>query len=438
MRSGTAGGAALGAADGGDARRAVRLVALASLVGTTIEAYDFIVYGTMAGLVLNKLFFPSQDAAVSTMLAYTTFAMGFLARPVGGLVFAHFGDRIGRKPPLVLTLSLMGVATCLIGLLPTYDAIGIAAPLLLLGLRLVQGFALGGEWGGAVVMTFEHAPPHLRGFYASFPQIGLALGLCLSSGMVAALSAGLSDAAFLDWGWRAAFLVSILLLAVGLFVRLKAVETPEFTRIKEGFRVARVPVGEVLRTYPLNLVMAIGARLIDGITFAIYGVFSLSFLVGVVHLPRSSALWAVTAAALVLTVTVPLAARWSDRVDRRRLYGWFSLICGALSFPTFWALQHATGPGLAWAAIIIALGVAYAPLYATQPALFCELFDTRVRYTGVTLAYQLSSILSISFTPLIATALLAAGANEPWLVASFMLAAGVVSALSTWAMRRTF
>ena len=234
---------------------AIRLTATASLIGTTIEWYDFILYTSLAGLIFNKLYFPADDPVVSLLLAYATFAVGFLTRPIGGAFFGHFGDRIGRKPLLVLTLTMMGAATFLIGLVPTYAAIGIAAPIMMTVLRLTQGFAMGGEWGGAVLMAFEYAPPGRRGFYASFPQIGFAIGLCLSTGAITLLSSVLSNEAFLAWGWRCAFYASILLLGVGLFVRLKLFETPEFVSIRDGYHVAKLPIGELARKYWWNVLL---------------------------------------------------------------------------------------------------------------------------------------------------------------------------------------
>src|ERR1700728_2734736 len=241
--------------------RAIRLIAFASLIGTTIEWYDFILYTSLAGLIFNKLFFPANDARVSLLLAYATFAIGFVTRPIGGAFFGHFGDRIGRKPLLVLTLSMMGVATFLIGLVPTYAAIGVAAPLMVIALRLIQGFAMGGEWGGAVLMAYEYAPPENRGFYASFPQIGFALGLCLSTGAIALLSSVLSNEAFLAWGWRCAFLVSAVLLGVGLFIRLTLVETPEFARIRASYQVRKLPLLDVVRDDWRNILLGWLARM---------------------------------------------------------------------------------------------------------------------------------------------------------------------------------
>jgi len=259
--------------------QSVKTVAFASLIGTAIEWYDFFIYGTLSAIVFNKLFFPANDPVVSVMLAYATFAVGFVVRPIGGIVIGHFGDRIGRKPLLVLTLSLMGVATFLIGLLPTYAQIGIAAPMMLLGLRVVQGLAMGGEWGGAVLMAFEYSDRDTRAQYACYPQIGLAIGLCLASGIITLLSVSMDDAAFLAWGWRIAFLLSVVLLAVGMFIRLKILETPEFLRAKESMKIAKAPILEVLRDYKSDILLGWGARLIDGIVFAIYAIYSVGFLV---------------------------------------------------------------------------------------------------------------------------------------------------------------
>src|SRR5579862_5499507 len=255
----------------------LRRVILSSLIGATIEWYDFFLYGVVAGIVFNKLYFPGTDPVVSTLLAYTTFAVGFVARPVGGVIFGHFGDRIGRKSVLVMTLMIMGVATFLIGLIPTYESIGVWAPLLLLLMRILQGLGLGGEWGGAVLMAFEYAPPNRRGFFASIPQIGLAIGLCLASGMVALLSS-LPEDQFLRWGWRIAFLVSAALVAVGLYIRLRIMETPEFAKVKAAGQEARIPFLDMIRQYPRNVLLGMGARYIDGVFFNVLGVFSIGYL----------------------------------------------------------------------------------------------------------------------------------------------------------------
>jgi MFS family permease len=414
----------------------VRRVAAASLVGTTIEWYDFLIYATMAGVIFNQYFFPKGDAFVGTMLAYGTFAAGFLIRPFGGLLFGHFGDRIGRKPLLVLTLMIMGLATFLIGLLPTYDQVGIWAPILLLTLRLIQGIALGGEWGGAVLMSYEFARPEERAYYGSFPQMGLAIGLCCSAGVVTLLSYSLSNEQFVAWGWRVAFMASVLLLAVGLFIRLRVMESPEFSKAQASSQIARVPMLEVIRDYPASVILGWGARLIDGIIFTIYAIFPLSWLTTVAKMPRTTVLGAITAAAFVLIFTIPYASRIADRVGRRKTYVVFSLVTGFASVPALWLMQYSGSQVVAFACIVLLLGVLYAPVYGPQAAMFCDLFDTRVRYTGVSLVYQVGAIFSVSLTPLVATALLEANGNEPWLIAAYVAAAGVISAICAGAMKR--
>lgn len=417
--------------------RAIRLTAVASLIGTTIEWYDFILYTSLSGLIFNKLFFPAGNPLVSLLLAYATFAVGFLTRPIGGAFFGHFGDRIGRKPLLVLTLTMMGVVTFLIGLVPTYAAIGIAAPLLMVALRLIQGFAMGGEWGGAVLMAFEYAPPQHRGFYASFPQIGFALGLCLSTGIITLLSGVLSNEAFLAWGWRCAFLASIALLGVGLFVRLKLFETPEFSRIRDNFHVSKLPLAEVTRDYWGNILLGWLARMGEGAVFTVYTLYMFSYLTAIVHLPRTLVLASVTAAALVLIFTTPLAAAWSDRIGRRRLFAVATLINGLAAFPLLWLLQSGSGL-LAGIAIVISIGVLWAPVYGPEAALFCELFDTRVRYTGVSLVYQIGAIIFLAPIPILAALLVALDGNQPWLLAAYVVFGCAVSALAAGLMRRTY
>ncbi|MFY9294804.1 MAG: MFS transporter [Methylorubrum rhodinum] len=414
-------------------------VVTAALIGATIEWYDFFLYGVVAGIVLNKLYFPADDPLVSTLLAYATFAVGFVARPLGGVVFGHFGDRIGRKSMLVITLMLMGVATFLIGLVPTYAQIGVAAPILLLLLRIVQGIGLGGEWGGAVLMAFEYAPPDKRGLYASIPQIGLALGLCLASGVVAGLSWGLSDEQFLTWGWRLAFLLSAVLVAVGAYIRLNVMETPEFSRVKEANREAAIPFVSMLRDFPGNVIAGMGARTIDGVFFNVFAVFSIGYLTGTVKMPRTQALLGVTAAALLLCVTIPIAGWLSDRLGRTRVYAWGSLLTGFSAFPAFWVFLNSDGNTAAvWLALIVPFGILYASVYGPEAALFSELFPARVRYTGISFVYQFSGIFASGLTPIVATALLQySGADRPWLVCAYCALAGLVSAASAiWIGRR--
>jgi MFS transporter, MHS family, shikimate and dehydroshikimate transport protein len=416
-----------------DRLRAIRLIAVASLIGTTIEWYDFILYTSLSGLIFNKLFFPANNPTVSLMLAYATFAVGFVTRPIGGAVFGHFGDRIGRKPLLVLTLSMMGVATFLIGLVPTYASIGIAAPLMVIALRLIQGFAMGGEWGGAVLMAFEYAPPAKRGFYACFPQIGFALGLCLSTGAITLLSSALSNEQFMDWGWRCAFLVSILLLGVGLFIRLTLVETPEFASVRASYHVRRVPLLDVVRDDWRHILLGLLARMGEGAVFTIYALFMLSYLTAIVHLSRTLVLGAVTAAGLVLVITTPLAAAWSDRVGRRRLFALASLVHGVAAFPLMWMLSSGN-PTIAAIVIVLAVGVLWAPIYGPEAALLSELFATQVRYTGVSIVYQLGAIIFLAPLPILATLLVSWNGGQPWYLASYVMIGCMVSAASAGLM----
>jgi MHS family shikimate/dehydroshikimate transporter-like MFS transporter len=438
MDAGTLGSTAVPATPPVTDERSRRLVTLASLIGTTVEWYDFFIYGTITGLVFNKQFFPTDDILVSTALAYTVYAVGFVTRPVGGILFGHFGDRIGRKPLLVLTLLIMGISTFLIGLIPNYNSIGIAAPLLLLLLRLLQGIGLGGEWGGAVIMSFEYAPRNRRGFYACFPQVGLAIGLCLATGVVALLTWTLPDAAFQAWGWRVAFLLSIVLVIVGIFVRLRILETPEFTKVRETHKIVPVPMGEVVREYKKNVLLGWGARWIDGVVFNVYAVFTIAYLAGILKYDKTAILVSISLAAFALIFTIPVAANWSDRYGRRKVYGWGAFACGVVAFPMMWAMHYSGSPLVAGLAIVLALGVIYAPVYGPESALFCELFDTRVRYTGISTVYQVSGIVSSSITPLIATTLLKANDGQPWYIACYIFVIGMISAISTYYMRRTF
>ncbi|GIL38429.1 MFS transporter [Roseiterribacter gracilis] len=412
----------------------VRRVLIASVVGATIEWYDFFLYGVVAGIVLNKLYFPNSDPLVSTLLAYATFAVGFIARPLGGVVFGHFGDRIGRKSMLVMTLLIMGVATLLIGLLPTYEQIGIAAPILLLILRVAQGIGLGGEWGGAVLMAYEYAPPDRRGFYASLPQIGLAIGLCLSSGVVALMSF-LPEADFLAWGWRVAFGASFLLVLVGLYVRLRITETPEFAAVQAHGTQAKIPFVDMLRRYPKAILLGMGARYIDGVFFNVFAVFSISYLVNTVKITRSEALLAVCVSAFVMVFFIPIFGRLSDSWGRPKTYAIGSLLLALVAVPAYWLMS--TGVPIAiWIALIVSFGILYAMCYGPEAALFADLFDARVRYTGISFVYQFSGIFASGITPIIATWLVAENGGKPWLLAGYTAFAALVSMVSAIAIGR--
>ncbi len=413
--------------------KTIRRVIAASLIGATIEWYDFFLYGVVAGIVFNKLYFPVSDPLVATLLAYATFAVGFVTRPLGGLIFGHFGDKIGRKSILVLTLVIMGIATFLIGLVPTYEQIGIWAPILLLVLRMAQGIGLGSEWGGAVLMAYEYAPKGQRGLMASLPQIGLAIGLCLASGVVGLLSSTLTDQQFLAWGWRIGFLLSATLVFVGVYIRLNVMETPEFTAVKAEHKEVQVPFTEMLRKYPKNVLAGMGARYIDGVFFNIFGVFSIGYLTTTLKISRTDALLGVMVAALVMCFFIPFFGWLSDRVGRSRVYIWGSLITGLSAFPAF-AMMMSSGGNITtiWLAIVIPFGIFYAAVYGPEAALFAELFDTRVRYTGISFVYQFSGIFASGITPMIATALLKSADGQPWTICAYVVFAAVVSAISAW------
>lgn len=414
----------------------INQVALSGLVGATVEWYDFFLYGTAAALVLGQLFFPSSDPLVGTIAAFGSFAFGYLSRPIGAVVFGHYGDRIGRKTMLILTLLIMGIATFLIGLLPTYASIGIWAPILLLVLRFFQGIGLGGEWGGAVLLAVEHSPGNKRGFYGSVIQIGAPAGLLLGTGAFL-IAASLPEEQFLSWGWRIPFLVSVLLIGVGLFIRLKILETPAFSQVKESGNEVRIPIVEVFRTYPKNVLLTMGARLSEGQIFNILAVFAITYATSQLDLTRSTVLYGVLIGAGVECLTLPAFGALADRVGRRPVYMGGAAFCALFAFPFFWLLDT-ENTILIWLALALGLAIGHSAMWGPQAAFFSEAFGTRVRYSGTSFVYQFSGIASSALTPLIATALLGWAGGSPWLVAVFVIVYAAVSFTSTYLASETY
>jgi len=414
----------------------INQVALSGLVGATVEWYDFFLYGTAAALVLGQLFFPSSDPLVGTIAAFGSFAFGYLSRPIGAVVFGHYGDRIGRKTMLILTLLIMGIATFLIGLLPTYASIGIWAPILLLVLRFFQGIGLGGEWGGAVLLAVEHSPGDKRGFYGSVIQIGAPAGLLLGTGAFL-IAASLPEEQFLSWGWRIPFLVSVLLIGVGLFIRLKILETPAFSQVKESGNEVRIPIVEVFRTYPKNVLLTMGARLSEGQIFNILAVFAITYATSQLDLTRSTVLYGVLIGAGVECLTLPAFGALADRVGRRPVYMGGAAFCALFAFPFFWLLDT-ENTILIWLALTLGLAIGHSAMWGPQASFFSEAFGTRVRYSGTSFVYQFSGIASSALTPLIATALLGWAGGSPWLVAVFVIVYAAVSFTSTYLASETY
>ena len=416
-------------------RTPLRRVVGASLIGTTIEWYDFFLYGSAAALIFNRLFFPEYDPLTGTLLAFATYALGFVARPVGGLVFGHYGDRIGRKRLLMLSLMLMGVATVLIGLLPTYNQIGVLAPIALIVLRLIQGFAVGGEWGGAVLMAAEHGDSARRGFWASWPQAGVPAGNLLAAGVLALMAAVQPEADFLEWGWRVPFILSALLVVVGWYIRNRVSESPMFeAELDSAEAPARVPAIDVLRERPKALVLGAGLRVGENISYYILTVFSLTYLVDVSHESRSLALNALLIGAAVQFFAIPLFARLSDRIGRRPVYAFGAFGLAAWCFVMFGLLGSGDNASIVLA-LVVGL-VLHGAMYGPQAAFITELFPTRIRYSGVSLAYQLTSIVAGSLAPIIALSLYK-GYGSALPVAIYVAVACLISGVSALLARET-
>jgi metabolite-proton symporter len=422
-----------------------RIVA-ASLIGTTIEWYDFFLYGSAAALVFNKLFFPDSDPLVGTLLSFLTYAVGFAARPLGALVFGHYGDRLGRKKLLVLSLLLMGGATFAIGLLPTHATVGVAAPVLLTTLRLVQGFALGGEWGGAVLLVSEHGDARRRGFWASWPQTGAPAGQLLATGVLSLLTATLSDAAFGSWGWRVPFLLSGVLVIVGLWIRLSVDESPVFkealaqaeareaTRNAQASEPEKLPLVSVLRHHWRDVLVAMGARMAENISYYVITAFILVYATTSAGVSKQTALNAVLIASAVHFAVIPAWGALSDRVGRRPVYLLGAAGVGLWMFP-FFSLIDTGSFGNLVLAVTVGL-VLHGAMYAPQAAFFSEMFATRMRYSGASIGAQFASVAAGAPAPLIATALLSGyGSSTP--ISLYVIAAVVLTLIAVGAAKET-
>ncbi|MET9557406.1 MFS transporter [Streptomyces sp. NPDC006645] len=416
----------------GDGGSAVRRAFFASLTGTALEWYDFAIYSVAAALVFGDVFFPSEDPATGTLLAFSTYAVGYVSRPLGGFVFGRLGDKIGRKKVLIATLVLIGVATLLIGLLPGYATIGVAAPIALVILRFAQGVGVGGEWGGAVLLSSEFGDPRRRGFYASAAQIGPPAGNLMANGVLAALGALLSEDQFVSWGWRVAFLLSGVLVVFGLWIRTKLEETPVFKAMEAEQTRPTAPIREVFTTHPRALTAAILSRVAPDVLYALFTVFVLTYATGELDMSRGSALAAVLIGSSFQVFLIPLAGALSDRVNRRLLYGLSALAAGVWPFVFFPLTDGGSWP-LLTLGVVVALGI-HSFMYGPQAAFIAEQFSPRLRYTGSSLAYTLAGVIGGAVAPLVFTALL--DAYDSWVPLALYVAATAAVTVTGLALGR--
>jgi MFS family permease len=420
-----------------DTRTRLRTVALGSMIGTTIEWYDFYLYATASALVFKPLFFPHVSPTAGTLASFATYAAGFGARPVGAVVSGHFGDRLGRKTVLVVALLTMGLVTTAIGLLPTYAQAGLLAPGLLASLRVAQGLAVGAEWGGAAVLSVEHAPPGRRGLFGSFTQLGSPAGMLLATSAFYLTRKAAGSDAFLAFGWRIPFLLSAVLVAIGLFIRLRLTDAALFDRLKQRGELAHQPVLDVLRTQPRNVLIATGLRISQIGLFVLLTTYSLTYLQDSFGKGSGVGLVAVSISSALGFLSTPGWALLSDRFGRRPPY-LFGALAGVLALTLFFV---AAGTGSAIAvvlAIVFGINVVHDAMYGPQAAWFAELFETRVRYSGSSLGYQIGAVLSGGFAPLVAAALLVAGGGRPWLIVGYFAVLAAITIAAACAAPETF
>ena len=406
-------------------------VLAASVVGSVIEWYDYALYGTAAALIFGRLFFPNTDPMVATIATFGTFAAGFVARPIGGLIAGYYGDKLGRKSTLVLTLMTMSLSTTLIGCLPTYASAGAWAPILLLLLRILQGLAVGGEWGGAVLMAVEFAPPGRRGTWGSFPQIGPSAGILLGTAAFSLVSMSVDESSFMAWGWRIPFLISLLLAGVGMYIRLKVSETPAFKRVHEITKQGSNPLMAVIRQHPRELLHAIFARFADGGNFYLLTVFALAYASERAGIPRSQSLTCLMIATFLNIITIPYFGRLSDTYGRRPVFIGGAVFMAAFAWPMFKMINTGDATMLALGLSIMMI-VGHAPVYSTLAAYYAELFPARVRYSGISIGYQSAGIILGGFMPLIASSLIVWTGGNPWPVVLIIAAQALIAAASLY------
>jgi MFS transporter, MHS family, shikimate and dehydroshikimate transport protein len=410
-------------------------VVIASAFGTVVEWYDFFIYGTAAALVFGKLFFPSSDPVVSTIAAFSVYAVGYLARPLGGIVFGHFGDRIGRRSMLVLSLLLMGFGTFLVGLLPTYDQIGVLAPILLVVLRLIQAIGLGGEWGGAVLMVAESAPAHRRGLFGSFVQLGNPMGRLVATG-VFALASRLPTSDFLAWGWRLPFLASAVLIVVGVVIRYQLNETPAFEAIRKTRQISKMPLLDALSQFRWETTLAVGLKITEVAWVGILTVFAVSYLTKQLGMSQAFVLEAITLATFVELFTMPLAGWLSDHVGRKAIYITGTLFSIVFAFPLFWLLET-RDPTIVLLTIVVGVSCAQGIIFALHASFMPELFGTKVRYSGISLGFQVGAAIGGGLTPLMAAAIVGWSGGATWPISLMLTILGVITLVAVLQTRET-
>lgn len=419
-----------------DKKSSITKVTAASIIGNVIEYYDFIIYGTLTALVFNQIFFPSFDPFIGTILSFSTFAVGFIARPVGAIVFGHFGDKFGRKNALVATLLIMGLATFSIGLLPTYESIGVWAPVLLVFLRFTQGISAGGEWGGAVLMAVEHASEKRRGFIGSLVQMGSPIGIILSSSTVAILLAVLTDEQFMTWGWRIPFLLSIVMMVLGLFIRLKVMESPVFSALKKEKSEVKVPFFEVFRKHPKSLLISTGLHIGDAGFGFLLGVFIITYATGTLGYSNSFVINMQLISNLFYLMATPLSGFLSDKFGRRPVYLGGTILMVVYAFPFFWLLESGNTAfflvGLIIAQTILGL------IFGVQASFYSELFSAEVRYTGMSMGFQLATVLGGGLMPTISAVLVESANGAGWGISAYLAFLGMITLVSAYAAKKSY